>query len=82
MILNIWDADWKIKQNMIQLKTRRTAQIKVKALKTIYRLLLLGSESWVSSKILKSGTQAMEMKYLRGVKCVSRVDKIINRKCE
>ena len=47
--------------------------------RTIYRsILTFGCESWVLNKRLESKLQALEMKYLRGVKGVTRMDKLRN----
>lgn len=52
---------------------------KMTVYKTIIRpILTFGCESWVLNKKLESRIQSMEMKYLRGVMGVTRIDRVRN----
>lgn len=52
---------------------------KMTIFKTIFRpILTFGSESWVLNRRLESKLQAVEMKFLRSVKGVTRMDRVRN----
>ena len=56
-----------------------TKKTKTTLYKTIYRpTLIYGSETWVTSQKLKSKIQAAEMRFLRRIEGVKRIDKIRN----
>src|SRR6185436_1185371 len=56
-----------------------TKKTKTTLYKTIYRpTLIYGSETWVTSQKLKSKIQAAEMRFLRRIEGVKRIDKISN----
>ena len=44
--------------------------------------LLYGSETWTLQKRHRSRIQAMEMRYLRKIECVTRLDRVSNEDIE
>lgn len=62
-------------------KKEVSRKTKIIVYKTIFKsVLLYGSESWTLSKRMASKVQAIEMKFLRGVKGITKRDKIRNSK--
>lgn len=60
-------------------KREITTRTKMTVYKTIFRpILTYGSETWVLNKKLESKVQSIEMKYLRTVKGITRLDRVRN----